>query len=58
MDLWIIAALLMLVGWAVATFTTTAPGWVHLFLTVGVFVLIWRIVVRGTSAPKGPKARR
>ncbi len=49
MDFWIIAAVTMLVGWAWITFTTTAPGWVHLLLTAGVFVLIWRIVLRGTS---------
>ena len=48
MDLWIIAALAMLVVWGVATFALGAPGWVHLLLTLGVFVLIWRIVVRGT----------
>ena len=51
MDLGIIAALAMLVVWAVATFTTEAPGWVHALLTAGVFILIWRIVVRGTSRP-------
>jgi hypothetical protein len=49
MDLWIIAALAMLVVWSVATFALpAAPGWVHLFLTLGVFLLIGRIVVRGT----------
>ncbi len=54
MDFWIIAAVVMLAGWAWMTFTTTAPGWVHLLLTIGVFLLIWRIVVRGTPAPKRP----
>lgn len=48
MDLGIIAAIVMLVGWAVVTFTTTAPGWIHLLLTMGMFLLIYRIVVRGT----------
>ena len=48
MDIWIIAAVVMLVVWGVATFALAAPGWVHLLLTLGVFVLIWRIVVRGT----------
>lgn len=51
MDLGIIVAVAMLVVWAVATFTTEAPGWVHALLTAGVFLLIWRIVVRGTSRP-------
>jgi len=32
---------------------TEAPGWVHLLLTAGVFVIIWRLVVRGT--PDGPR---
>ncbi len=30
--------------------TTEAPGFVHLLLTAGVFLLIWRIVIRGTRA--------
>lgn len=38
----------MLVIWAVVTFTTTAPGWIHILLTIGMFLLIYRIVVRGT----------
>lgn len=44
MDLGIAAALLMLIVWAVATLLN-GPGWVHLLLTVGVFLLIWRISV-------------
>lgn len=53
MDLGIIAAIAMLIVWAVATFKFEAPGYVHLLLTAGVFLLIWRIVVRG-SAKKAP----
>ncbi len=53
MDAWIIAAVVMLLAWAGLTFASDAPGWVHLLLTAGVFVLIWRIVVRGT--PGGPR---
>jgi uncharacterized membrane protein len=57
MDLWIIAAVLMLAIWAFVTFTTTAPGWIHILLTVGLFLLIYRIVVRGTrGVERGPKA--
>ena len=52
MDIGVIAALAMLVLWAVATFVFEAPGYVHLLLTAGVFLLIWRIVVRG-SPKKG-----
>ena len=48
MDLGIVAALAMLVLWVVATFMFEAPGYVHLLLTAGVFLLIWRIVVRGS----------
>ena len=50
MDLGIFAAIAMLVVWAVGTFAFHAPGWLHLLLTLGVFLLIWRIVVRGTRA--------
>ena len=55
MDLGILAALAMLVVWAVATFRFDAPGWVHVLLTAGVFLLIWRIVARGTEGdvPRG-----
>ena len=52
-DLGAIAALAMLVIWGVGTFVIgDAPGWLHGLLTLGVFVLIWRIVVRGTPAPR------
>jgi hypothetical protein len=44
-------AIVMLVGWAVWTFVyDPAPGWVHLFLTLGVFLLIWAIVARDGRA--------
>ena len=49
MDLISLAGVLMLVIWGVATFAFEAPGWVHLLLTAGVFLIIWRIVVRGTE---------
>ena len=48
MDIGLVAAVLILVAWAVVTFTTEAPGWIHILLTIGVFLLIYRIVVRGT----------
>jgi uncharacterized membrane protein len=57
MDLGIIAAIVMLAVWAFVTFTTTAPGWIHILLTVGMFLLIYRIVVRGTrGADRGTKS--
>ena len=49
MDIGIIAAVVMLIGWAVITFTTDAPGYVHLLLTIGFFLLYWRISARGSS---------
>ncbi len=52
MDLGIIAAIVMLIIWAFATITTEASGYVHALLTAGVFLLIWRVVVRGTSQSK------
>ena len=56
MDIGIIAAILMLAIWAFVTFTTTAPGWIHILLTLGMFLLIYRIVVRGTrGVDRGPK---
>lgn len=53
MDIGIVAAIAMLVIWAMATVTTVAPGWVHLLLIVGTFMLIWRIVKAGER----PKVR-
>lgn len=50
MDRWTAVAVLMLVIWAAVTFALApAPGWVHLLLTAGVFLLIYRAVVRGTA---------
>jgi hypothetical protein len=54
MDLGIIAALAMLIVWGVGTFAFDAPGWIHLLLTLGMFLLIWRIVVRSTD----PRSKR
>lgn len=54
MDIGIVAAVVMLVVWAIATFTTEAPGYVHLLLTLGMFLLIWRITVRSSKKPSPP----
>lgn len=54
MDLGMVAAIAMLAVWAVGTFLFEAPGWLHLFLTVGVFLLVWRIVVRSGAKPRNP----
>ena len=55
MDLGIVAAVVMLIAWAVLTLTTEAPGYVHLLLTIGFFVLFWRIAVRGSGGSSGRK---
>ena len=39
----------MLVLWAAGTFFLDAPGWINLLLSVGVFVIIWRIVTRDSA---------
>jgi hypothetical protein len=46
MDIGIAAAVLMIAVWAVVTFTTEAPGYVHLLLTIGFFLLFWRVIAR------------
>jgi hypothetical protein len=56
MDLSLLAGIVMLVVWGGVTYTTDAPGWIHLLLTGGVFLIIWRIVVRDT--PSGPDQKR
>ena len=56
MDLGIIAAIGMLVVWAIVTFITSAPGWIHILLTMGMSLLIYRIVVRGTRG--GDRGRK
>ena len=56
MDIGIVAAVLMIVAWAVLTFTTEAPGYVHLLLTIGFFVLFWRIAARGARPGSQPKS--
>jgi ABC-type transport system involved in cytochrome bd biosynthesis fused ATPase/permease subunit len=51
MDVGLLAAILLLVLWAVGTFFFDAPGWITLALSVGVFLLIWRIVARSAGRP-------
>ena len=53
MDAGIFIAIAMLAVWAAGTYFYDAPGWLHLLLTAGVFLLIWRIVVRGNASGKG-----
>ena len=55
MDLGLIAGILLLVVWVVSALVYNGPGWVHLLLTAGVFLIIWRIVVRGDRRHPEPK---
>jgi uncharacterized membrane protein len=58
MDLGIIGAVLMLIVWAVGALVMQGPGWIHLLLTAGVSLLIYRIVVRSNANPtKRPPVR-
>jgi uncharacterized membrane protein len=58
MDLGMVAAVVLLLVWAVAALVLQGPGWVHLLLTVGVSLLIYRIVVRGSSKEESKHAPR
>ena len=46
MDLGIIAAIVVLIAWAIGALVIQGPGWIHLLLTIGVSLLIYRIVLR------------
>lgn len=49
MDVGLIAGIVMLALWAAGTFFLDAPGWINLLLSVGVFLIIWRIVARNAK---------
>ena len=53
----IIIAIALLVIWAIGTLFD-GPGGIHLLLTIGVSMLIWRIVVRGDRAHPTPRNQR
>ena len=46
MDVGLIAGIVMLALWAAGTFFLEAPGWINLLLSAGMFLIIWRIVIR------------
>ena len=48
MDVGVITAVAMLLVWAVWALAFNGPGWVNLLLTLGVTLLLYRIVLRGT----------
>jgi len=55
MDIGILIGIALIVIWAIGALAFDGPGWIHLLLTVGVFVVIWRIVVRGDRRHPEPK---
>ena len=55
MDIGILVAIAMLIVWAIGALVYEAPGWIHLLLTLGVSMLIWRIAVRGDRTHPKPK---
>ena len=58
MDLGILAAIALLVIWAIGALVMQGPGWLHLLLTMGVTLLIYRIVARNRSGPVPPDTTR
>ena len=57
MDLGIIIAVIVLIVWAVGALVMQGPGWIHLLLTAGVSLLIYRIVVSTSGESKRPPTR-
>jgi Family of unknown function (DUF5670) len=57
MDLGIIIAFVVLIVWAIGALVMQGPGWIHLLLTAGVSLLIYRIVVRTSGPVKSPPTR-
>jgi len=55
MDLGIIVAIIMLIMWAIGALVMQGPGWIHLLLTAGVSLLIYRIVVRTSDTREPPR---
>jgi uncharacterized membrane protein len=53
MDVGVITAVAMLLVWAVWALAYDGPGWIHLLLTVGIALLIYRVVLRGTRIENG-----
>lgn len=57
MNLRLYGGILMLVVWAGVTVTMEAPGYVHLLLVFGVFLLIWGVTLRGAAAAPAPRKK-
>ena len=50
MDLLTITGVLMLIVWGLGAFAFEAPGFIHLFLSLGVFFLIFGAIKRSEKA--------
>jgi uncharacterized membrane protein len=57
MDVGIIAAIVLLLMWAIGALVMQGPGWIHLLLTIGVSLLIYRIVLRSSRPSDEPPSR-
>ena len=58
MDVGVITAVAMLLVWAILALAFDGPGWVHLLLTAGVTLLIYRVVLRGTRVESGQDRKK
>jgi hypothetical protein len=58
MDIGIIVGIALLVIWALGALVFEAPGWINFLLTLGVALVIWRIVVGGTPDVGGSGGKR
>ena len=58
MDLLTLVGVVMLVFWAIATFALDAPGVIHAFLTLGVFLVVLGAVKRSERARTTTPPRR
>ena len=57
MDLGIVVAIVLLIVWAIGALVMQGPGYIHLLLTLGVSLLIYRIVQRSSSSNERPPSR-
>ena len=58
MDLLTLVGVVMLVFWAIATFALDAPGVIHAFLTLGVFLVVLGAVKRSEHTRTTTPPRR
>jgi hypothetical protein len=54
MDLGMLMGVALIIIWGVGALVFDGPGWIHILLTTGVFIVIWRIVVTGDRRHPAP----